>query len=971
MSSNQWVNQAIGVVAGVVVGFFTAGTASFATYAAIAGLTTYAVTTSVANYIGGANRPKISGGMARPTPLSKPTRNTVQDAASGSLAVNSASEAVLIPVPFGRVMLSGNYLRYDNNTFRTQQILERIPRDTGTVAYEQAKKIYQSDPRKVDKEIDAAWKKASKSQSSGGKGGGSSNSSPPPSQAYNESEKITAYVQLLLEKDASGKSSLPKEYDEFVKGYKYFFTFELGVCMGPIDRFYSLRAQPGDFLATVTANGPAADLVAPLTNFTASSGEQGGVWGLYRGDADQVRNVADPYNNIFGNYRGVCFALFNDFYIGQTPTPLSYQFDIGRYPKCLDADGVPVVGMEVHGSTDPNSIPYMDANPAAILYELFTNKVWGKGMSPDLLDIPSFVSASQYFAAEEIGMSFTVTTPTIITDVVEQIRQHVSTVVVWAGGKLYCRCLMDLSTAYEPMITLSPDSISDFTVTRPAWPSCINELRATYVDIYANYVDSVVIAQDLAGIATQGAINSSVINLPCFSRRDVTDKMTKRMLMEASYPQAVYSFKMNRFETRLIPGDFVRLRWSEWSAGPVTLYMRITEITDRDQDKAGIMVRAVEDLYATSTEGAPDVFVPPVPAFEGLVSVENEDVMLGDDPNAAYTDAGLNLTVTEMPISLTDSDRLLTFFSQRSDHRTVGLMIYWRQGGSGHDWQFIGEISPWALTGKLVGDLFAGTTTTRNADFEIELDQPFELGRFLEWCSRAPTPEDHLDVVTGSETNILRLGDELIFVAQAEEGSAPNRVLIKGIVRGQYGTDAAFHADETPCALVYQFIPYAYTLRYDNVDPNFPLEIRGVPVDRRGVEGEEIIIETTITGKARKPMAIQVWTAGVVGGVWTVSFRPRFHNRGQDFCSDFESMLNTLTVEIPEGYEFFLQAFDASDNLLTPDPVKIAVTFTADDGNSPATGMANFFYTAPVGTTYLQFYSAFQGVPGYPARIEP
>lgn len=975
MSSNQWVNQAIAVVAGVVAGVFTAGTAAYATYAAVAGLATYAVVGTVANYVGGVNRPKnmnIGGGRL---PMGMGNRGnssgTVRDAASQSLNINSASEAVLCPVVFGRCLVSGNNTRYDVALFRNVPIIERIERDPNLVAYALAQEAYKRDPEKVDHEINQASQKQNQNNnpSGGGGKGGSDSGGSPPAPNYSSAEKVQAYQQILLSKDSAGSRRLPKEYDEYIAGYRYFLTWELGICMGPITALHHVRVYPGEFSAF---SAPFPTVLGDELNFNGSGGEQGGRIRMYRGSHTQVRNVADPYNTPMTNYRGVCFAVFEDYYIGTSPAPSSYAFDIERQPICLRKDGTPVPGLKLTASANPASAAAQDANPAAILWEVFTNQIWGKGMDPDLLDEESFVQTSQYFEAEEIGMSFTLESQTIITEAVEQIRSHVQTVVIWSNGKLYCRCLMDRSRAYSPMITLTADSVSDPQLARPTWPSCPNELRANFCNRYNNFQSEIVIAQDMAGIATQGRINSTTIDYPAFSNRATCDKAVRRNLAEISYPQATLSLKLNRFHSHLMPSDFVRFIWNEWSGGSMTCYYRITEISDKDQDSGGIQLRLLEDLYATPHEGESVAFVPPVPAYEGQTITDDTDVNLAEPVDLEYVGGISNLQIVEMPISLTDGDRVFAIFCQRTDGLTQSIRLLWRPVSEpSGDWRSLGRIAPWAITGKLVTSIPDGPKMTRAATWEIELEEQNDRARFLEYCNTIPTASDPIDKVTGSETNFLRVGDEMMQVAQAEAGSASNRVRVTGVIRGQNGTDRTAHAADTPVAFCYQFIPYVYTFRYDLIPLGVAIDFRATPINRNGIEGDEITSVHTFTNLARKPLVIETWISSAVGLAWNVDFRPRFHNRGAEIYADWEASINALTQEIPEIYQFFVMPRNGGGVALLTAPALVAPTFVPDDGNTPAGGRASFAYAAPVGTATLDFYTAHDGVLSDPVNLLP
>lgn len=243
MSSSTWVNYGIGIVAGVTVGFLTAGI-GFSSIALMAGVGAFGVTSSLLNakYA----TPKM-GGLRPPSGFGNAGGQTgMKDAAAATIQVNSASEGVLLPVVFGQCRVSANITRYDTATFRSVPIIERVQRDPGVVAYEMAQKAYKRNPSSVNHQINKAAEKQQQEAGGGGKGAAPSN--PPPSQTYSNNEKVQAYTQIILEKSNGGKK-LPKEYDEYVVGYNYYLTWELAVCMGPVDALHAVRVYPGEFAA--------------------------------------------------------------------------------------------------------------------------------------------------------------------------------------------------------------------------------------------------------------------------------------------------------------------------------------------------------------------------------------------------------------------------------------------------------------------------------------------------------------------------------------------------------------------------------------------------------------------------------------------------------------------------------------------------------------------------------------------------
>lgn len=1027
-------------VGAVIVGFATFGIGL--SWYIPAALFTFSATASILNAMYA--RPQLGNvkGMGAGSFGQKGTNNQ-KDAAAQALHIASASEAIAIPVAFGTVRLSSNYLRYDRSTFRTVPIIERVQRDPSLVAYEQAKLAYKRNPSKVEHEIDSAALKQQQQQNQGGKG--STPAQPPPSTYASTDDKINGYTQILLSKDAEGKRKLPIEYDEFVVGYRYYLSFEVGICMGPVDRLERVRSYPGE--GAVIDNTAAAEVTgANSYAFTAAGQDEGGALRFYPGKLNQTRETGDIYKTAWSNYRGVCFAMFTDFYLGQSPTPRSYAFEVTRFPICLDAAGAVLADFPVRGatagtttaitavawaanvrtytvashtlsvgqrvllegftpttlnawtvvtSTTPTSFStaganpgpitthgtvrathpcYYDANPAAVLYEIFTNPRWGRGMSPDDIDIESFRKAAQFFEANNIGMSFSLETQNVVSDATEIIRNHVSTLVLSVAGRLKCICLLDRTNAYSPRVRITSENVLDPQMSRPGWVSTINELRGEFMNRLNNYANEIVIEHDDGNLATVGRINSMKLSLPAFSNRDTAARMTRMLIQQMAYPQGSLKFTMNRFESRLEPGQFVEFVWGEWGAGPTTTYWRVAELDDQDQDDDGISVTLVEDIYATPVQGIADTFELPVPAYEGGVVNDDDDIYQGEPADEPFDSGAQLFQVVELPIFLSDGEKLSALFGDRDSGRVQAVSFFARPDGSGDDFTALGVLSPWATFGTLVGNVTSEHTVIGDTtgQFEIELEDATKRAILLEICSLAPTDDDDFGSMLAAETNLLVVGEEIMQIAQAEPGSSDSRVLVTVVVRGQFGTERLPHTAGARAVFTFDFAPLAHTFRYGNLPINTLLEFKAITFDQRGNQGLTYTWTDTLTNRARRAMPIDEWdTDGTTGLSWEVVFRPRFHNRGASVWADLDADVNTQTGEIPDLYDFWVMPQNASDADLLAAPVKVTATLVPEDGETVTTGRIEFSYTAPATTEHLIFYQAFDGVLGYPVTLTP
>lgn len=1037
MSSNTWVNYGIAAVGAVVVGFATAGMGLAWFLPAMA---TFSVTATVLNAMYA--RPNLGnikgmGGAA----FGSANSDNRQNAAAQGMQIASASEAIAIPVVFGTQRVGTNYLRYDKNTFRSVPIIERVQRDPGQVALEEAQRAYKRNPSKVEQKLDS--EAAQQQSAQGGKGAAPS---PPPSTYLSINEKVQNYASVLLQRDQSGKRKLPIRYDEFVVGYEYYLSFELGICMGPVDRLERIRSYPGE--AIIVENSTTPDTTANSYAFTARGRDDGGALRFYPGRLDQTRETGDVYKETWSNYRGVAFAMLTNFKLGQSPAPHSYSFEVTRFPICLDADGVPLTDFPVRGAPagttktvtvvawaagvvtmtatahglvvgqkvmienfapaflngrrvitatptadsfsfalgNPGTVTtmglvrathpcYYDANPAAALYEIFTNTRWGRGMSPNDIDIESFRVAAQYFEANNIGMSFTLETQNVVSDAVEIIRNHVSTLVVAVAGTLRCLCLLDRSAAYTPRIRLTSENVSDPQMSRPGWVNTVNELRCEFQNRLNNYQNEVVVQHDDGNLATVQRINSQKLSMPAFSNRDTADRMCAMLLQQMAYPQGTLRFTMNHFERRMEPGNFVEFVWTEWSDGPTTTYWRVAEMSDGDQDEDGITVTLIEDVYMTPVQGIAETFEAPVPAYEGGVTNDDDDIYLGEDRDDAFDQGNLLFQVVELPIFLTDADKFFAVFCQRDSGRIQGLNLFAREDGGGGDFVSLGSLNPWAYFGTLatpLSILSRPTLTRQTLDLTINLENEDDRAILLEIFSLTPTDADDVDAMVGGSTNWMVINEEIFQVAQAVAGGADDQIVITGYLRGQQGSTRRTHSPGSRVVMFFEFIPRAFTARYDRLPLDVPLEFKAVTYNGQGQEGLEYTWTHTLTNRGRKALAIEDWdTTGTAGLNWEVEFRPRFHNRGAHVFADLDADMNTFTGEVPDLYEWYVMPQDASDVDLLTAPVKLTVAWVQDDGETISTGMASFSYVAPSGTDHLIFYTVHDGVLGFPVQMDP
>lgn len=910
MSGRTILNYVIAAIVAVVVIYFTAGL-GYGAYASLMGGLAFSGTALALNYYNG---PKgMSGGQQA---LNKASGNSVKDATAADLEIAAASEAVVCQVVFGMVKLVGNFLRYDTSTFRTKPIIQKYEVTPPVVVVNQA---------------------------SGGKGGGGGGDSASTSgSAGNEADK---------------------QYKEQVVGYDYYLSFDYGLCMGPVDRINRVWDTSDQRVARAAVGVFGAS--QSIVTYLSANGSQGPVR-VYKGSSTQTRAAGEVYTDGVSNYRNVCFANFQDFYLGaNTPQPRSFAFEVVRWPVCLDATGLAVDGLLVQGSLTSAGSCWFDANPAACLYEIFTNKVWGRGLDPDLLDAPSFVAASNYFATQNIGMSFSLDSQSDISDVVDLIRMHVSTVVVWDGSVLKCKCMLDTANTFAIVAQMTSETVNSPEVTRPTWPSTVNELRVSFTNRTNNYKTEMATCQMDAAINTCGLINSSQLTLNGFTNRALAESQATRILGEMCYPTATLTVKMNRWDSRLEPGDLVEFVWLEWGPGPITTYWRVVDITDNEQSADGIKVTLREEMLATPYEGEPVAFVPVVPPFQIDTPNDEDNTNLGEDHTLDFDPGTVApLGAWEMNAFLSGGNPAFIVTGRQGSGLLTGLMHYW---STSVDYTYLGATVGFAIPGTLSAGVPAnGRIICRAvADwFTLALADSDDEAAILSAANKVTLDADNLQVLPEDGVDLLLIGREIIMVGLIEELSA-GAFTVKNYLRGCFGTPIQAHASGSTFA----FIPAWSRAAYQQTSRTMPF---GVPINMRThavtTQGENFTNldwhgpeSSGFLGLGVKPFTPGLLSAAAAGLAWTVVLRPRWHSVGAMCEPDIQTDLNALVTAIPDGYSWQVQSLVSG--VPTGAVVSLPGVMTPDDGTTPTAGVVTLTWTAPAGTTGLRVWSALYGVP--------
>jgi len=260
-----------------------------------------------------------------------------------------------------------------------------------------------------------------------------------------------------------------------------------------------------------------------------------------------------------------------------------------------------------------------DANPAEIIYDLLTDTLYGLGISPLLIDVPSFSAAAATLRTEIVvptalphpgktgfGLSLRVADTQEAAAAIGDILQHIDAIAAIdpLTGKLKLRLVRNDYTVAN-LLTVDTSNAREMRFSRSSWRETVNEVRVNYSEFVndgvnrCGFVPASVLAQDLANRYATGEVRSQTFEMPYVTHADIANLICQRQLRRLALPLAKATWKMNRLAHSLFPGDVVKLTWSP--LGITNLVMRVLEINYGTLDSGEMEITATEDIFNVAT----------------------------------------------------------------------------------------------------------------------------------------------------------------------------------------------------------------------------------------------------------------------------------------------------------------------------------------------------------------------------------
>lgn len=319
------------------------------------------------------------------------------------------------------------------------------------------------------------------------------------------------------------------------------------------------------------------------------------------------------------NFRGICYVVFDTFYVGISASPRPFSFVVRR---CPDPLGMGPSIANLNG----------DANGAFIIYDWLTSERYGLGILPARIDAGSFESAATTLATEGLGLSMLFDSQSPADQIIGEVLRHID-------GVLYVDMATGLWTLklarsdYDPTTIpeITADDIEKIQYSRPSWLETSNQVTLSYVERGQDFNIRTVKAEDNGNIAITGDVRTENVTFNGLSNGASAALVTARCLKAFSHPTAKVTLTVNRKAWSYRQGGVFKLTWVP--LGIVGQIFRIARIGYGEVASGKITIDAVEDIFGlqfTLYDAPPQsgwvnpTGAPTAPAFQRLEEVPLE-----------------------------------------------------------------------------------------------------------------------------------------------------------------------------------------------------------------------------------------------------------------------------------------------------------------------------------------------------------
>lgn len=370
-------------------------------------------------------------------------------------------------------------------------------------------------------------------------------------------------------------------------GYKYYMGIQLGICHGPDVTLKQVWFDDDKAWEGQITSGSLQINKPELFGGEESGGGVQGTISFYNGNLIQKANAylqrvigADRVSGL----RGICYAVLEQFYIGNTETPAKISFVCSRFPKSPSGN----TSLEVIGD---------DANPAYVIHEFLTDGRFGASISASLVDLSTVEACAQTLHDEGYGVSGAVDSAKQASAVIDDILKVIngSLITDAATGQLKLKLVRDDYSIDDLPLLDAGNIVSMSNFNRGSLDTAVNEVKIKYMSIADGFTERTATAQNLGLRIHKGDSDGVSYDYMSVSTGSLAAKIAQRELRPLSVPLASCIVECNRsmFDVEML--DVVTLDWPPLDVKG--LVMRVMGVDVGSLQDSSIKLTLTQDLF--------------------------------------------------------------------------------------------------------------------------------------------------------------------------------------------------------------------------------------------------------------------------------------------------------------------------------------------------------------------------------------
>lgn len=413
-------------------------------------------------------------------------------------------------------------------------------------------------------------------------------------------------------------------------GFHYFFDILFGLGRGPFDELVAIKVGDKPAWSGSITNSNSSTINNP--DLFGGEKKEGGIQGVFRlnmGTETQVLpgpgptvNLGDPTGTItlpdvkasigglVSEMRGVVTLWYSGLICSMNPYPKEWKFRMRRSKRGWQND---LPWYEFRATIPMAGGAIMAMNPAHIIYECLTNKLWGRGLPPSLVDGEdggTFVGVANTLYDEGFGLCFLWQRKEDVEPFVQMVLDHIGGVCYLdrETGKMVLRLIRgDYDPDDLPLFTPSSGLLEIVEDDSSSGDLAFNEVMATGHDPITD-TDIQVRVHNLAARHSQGAANAEDKGYDGAPTKELLLRMAQRDLRVHAAGLKKFKVRLDRRGYKIAPGGVFRIQ--DTRRGITNIVLRAGEVVDPplQKDSGGITISALQDVYGMPTTS----FVTPV-----------------------------------------------------------------------------------------------------------------------------------------------------------------------------------------------------------------------------------------------------------------------------------------------------------------------------------------------------------------------